>query len=452
MEPFTFEDYSARPVHSFPVDQIAGFVSSIYGTIGTLSPTDPILLTSTVEPGDNDNGYFTASNPTAEQIYQELIGLAPARGEGNATNGGRPASPTCMPAPASAFAQLRYFHAPLPDLSYRPTGDPHPRLPPGVDRAQQLSRRPPALPPGLRSDGDPSAGPARRQHHGAGDPHLVLGPRLVEHRCLAVDGGHAGPDQLPTDPAGTRLPQRDARAERRHPLLGHRPGHRPGRRSPRLAERGPPDRASTRSWSETLLQLSRVRAGHDGAHRPRPAIGRPAGHLDRLRHGGRRRLRRSPRRAEDAGDQPDRLARLARPPPICRSSMPSSSSGATASTSTRPRRPSPPGRSLAAATAGTPSGRPVRSHRSRPRRRGHHEPGSESEDGDRRAASRRPLRPREHCPLARVGPVRAAARASDRPVHQHDRSQPAERPPGTVYDRAEPHLSSPPSSVRPGRA
>jgi hypothetical protein len=116
VEPFNFEDYSTRTVHSFPVNQIAAFVNSIYGTIGSISPTDPILLNATQEPGDNDNGYFTASDPTAQQIYEELGGLFPAREKVNALESD--ATPDLIAAPAVAFAQLRDFHAPLPDLSY----------------------------------------------------------------------------------------------------------------------------------------------------------------------------------------------------------------------------------------------------------------------------------------------------------------------------------------------
>jgi hypothetical protein len=116
VEPFVFQDYSIRTVHSFPVNQIAAFVSSIYGTIGSISPTDPILLNATLAQGDNDNGYFSASNPTAQQIYEELGGLFPAGRNGDASSGA--ASPALLSAPAAAFEQLRAFHAPLSDLSY----------------------------------------------------------------------------------------------------------------------------------------------------------------------------------------------------------------------------------------------------------------------------------------------------------------------------------------------
>ena len=309
VEPFTFVDYSALPVHSFPVNQIAGFVSSIYGTIGTLSPTDPILLTSTVEPGDNDNGYFAASNPTAEQIYQELIGLAPARGEGNATNGAGP-EPDVLPAPASAFAQLRYFHAPLPDLSFAlpetPTLDFHQALT-GLNNYPAVLRLfhlvfdlKVTLPPGL-PDGNttvlvtPTWSSALGSSNTDVSPWTAAtlaptsfrptpqGPDYLNGMLGLNDASRFSVTDLDTDLAADRLDSLSVALQ-----TGQR------------AQLG-----------GDLLQLSRVRVGHDGAHRPRPAIGRPTGHLDRLRHGGRRRLRRSPRRAEDAGDQPDHLARLA---------------------------------------------------------------------------------------------------------------------------------------------
>ncbi len=199
-------DYSALPVHSFPVNQIAGLRE--LDLRDHRHPQPHRSHSAHLDRGTGGQRQRATSplpTPPPQQIYQELIGLAPARGEGNATNGAGP-EPDVLPAPASAFAQLRYFHAPLPDLSYRPTGDPHPRLPPGADRAQQLSRRPPPLPPGLRSDRYPSAGPARRRHQGAGDPDWTSALGVVEHRCLAVDGGHPDLDQFPPDPAGSRLP------------------------------------------------------------------------------------------------------------------------------------------------------------------------------------------------------------------------------------------------------
>jgi hypothetical protein len=116
VNPFVFQDYSARTVHSFPVNQIADFVSSIYGTIGSISPTDPILLNATLSPGDNDNGYFSASDPTAQKIYEELGGLFPEGRKGDTVNGD--ALPDLLSVPVSAFEQVRAFHAPLPDLSY----------------------------------------------------------------------------------------------------------------------------------------------------------------------------------------------------------------------------------------------------------------------------------------------------------------------------------------------
>ena len=265
---------------------------------------------------------------------------------------------------------------------------------------------------------------------------MDVGPRHLQHQRLAVDGGHPGPEHLPPHPAGSRLPERHARAQRCHPLLGHRPGHRPGRRSARLAQCGPPDR-SGRPVRAGVQHLPGVRAGHHRAHRPRPALRRPAGHLERVRHRGRRRVRRPPRRAEVADHRSDRLAVLAGPRQpaghLCRAAH-----------------PGPPLRRLHGVGGGANVAEPLRSLRPlhlRPERlrshchpserRGHGEPGSQPEDRDRRPRSRRSVRPREHRPVARMGPVRPAAGRSDRPLRQHHGGQPAERPSGAILHRAQ---------------
>ena len=46
VEPFTFEDYSARNIHSFPNGAIESFVSAVYGNMGSLTPSNPMILTA----------------------------------------------------------------------------------------------------------------------------------------------------------------------------------------------------------------------------------------------------------------------------------------------------------------------------------------------------------------------------------------------------------------------
>ncbi len=75
VEPFTFQDYSTRTVHSFPVNQIANFVSSIYGTIGATSPSEPILLNSTLEPRDNERLAVIWVGPTSMETPEPPMSL-----------------------------------------------------------------------------------------------------------------------------------------------------------------------------------------------------------------------------------------------------------------------------------------------------------------------------------------------------------------------------------------
>jgi hypothetical protein len=118
--PFAFKDYSKYSVYSYPVDDIVGFVSALYGNLGAQSPTDPVVVNGSLAPFDRGNNAYalTTSNPTLQQIYEELGALFPGPPSSQFTpttlpppKGGT-VPPGLINAPAKAFAELRNYQAP----------------------------------------------------------------------------------------------------------------------------------------------------------------------------------------------------------------------------------------------------------------------------------------------------------------------------------------------------
>jgi hypothetical protein len=108
--PFTFTDYSLKGVRSFPVGEIAAFVSSIYGTLGTTTPTDPIILNAGLGGRSGSGGSFTADNQALQPVYEALFGLNPPSDTGKG-----PVEFGPITVPTVAFDEVRTFHA-APDL------------------------------------------------------------------------------------------------------------------------------------------------------------------------------------------------------------------------------------------------------------------------------------------------------------------------------------------------
>lgn len=129
VESFTFQDYSTRPVATYPVATIANFVTSLYGNLAATSPTEPIVVTGSLATGSDSqrNRYaLTSSNPVLQQIYQELGALFP----GPQSSVFAPATltpstltpstkktvpPALQNAPTNALAALRTFQTPPSD-------------------------------------------------------------------------------------------------------------------------------------------------------------------------------------------------------------------------------------------------------------------------------------------------------------------------------------------------
>ncbi len=123
VEAFAFTDYSKRPLMTFPYNKITSFVSSIYGNLGAVSPTEPPVFTGSLAAGRDQYG-LTTPNKTAQQIYEELGALFPSKDQALFTPKIlKPTStstdpPPLINAPGPALAALRTFQAPLSDLTY----------------------------------------------------------------------------------------------------------------------------------------------------------------------------------------------------------------------------------------------------------------------------------------------------------------------------------------------
>ena len=124
VEPFVFQDYSLRPVHSFPVNQIAAFVGSIYGTIGSISPTDPILLNPRWHRGTMTTGTSAPRIPPPSRSTKSSAGCS--RLDGRVTGPpARPAPPCCRRRrPPSTSCEHSMPHCPtcpMPSPTHRPS-------------------------------------------------------------------------------------------------------------------------------------------------------------------------------------------------------------------------------------------------------------------------------------------------------------------------------------------
>lgn len=122
--PYKYQDFSTTPIHSFDANGVVNYISTLYGTLGASSPTDPPVLTTVrgafQGPGDN---------ATAGRLYQQLVDLTACASQGYRSNlppGVRPpdvGTPSGCAANSGAIGQAVAFHVKPPAAlePYRPT-------------------------------------------------------------------------------------------------------------------------------------------------------------------------------------------------------------------------------------------------------------------------------------------------------------------------------------------
>lgn len=136
-----YQDYSKAPIHSFNVNGVQDFVSSVYGQLGVASPLLPPVLTT-------DDGVFAgpSGNDSATEIYTWLRNLTecaaqqignPTGGEATTSIGGDQPSSVAPPLVCNRFSgaigEARAFHNRPP---YQVTSEPFPT--PAVSTAPLL--------------------------------------------------------------------------------------------------------------------------------------------------------------------------------------------------------------------------------------------------------------------------------------------------------------------------
>ena len=113
VEPFFFQDYSLSTIETFSARSVADFVASVYGSIGTNSPTDPLLLTASRETQFRS---MAAGDAASQDVIDALaeLGTVSTRGTTIGTNATSfKVSPHISVTPVSDFANLHNFHSPL---------------------------------------------------------------------------------------------------------------------------------------------------------------------------------------------------------------------------------------------------------------------------------------------------------------------------------------------------
>jgi hypothetical protein len=116
---FTFTDYSQRFINSFPAADIEAFVASLYGTLGTIAATNPLILSV---PGGRDSQVLVGGpqGSPAQDVVDALISLASVETGASTAPSVRSliTSPQSIPDPSYAFGQLRRFHEPLANPTF----------------------------------------------------------------------------------------------------------------------------------------------------------------------------------------------------------------------------------------------------------------------------------------------------------------------------------------------
>jgi len=74
VDPYTFQDFSSAPVHSYSVTQVQSYVANLYGTVGATSPTAPPIASV------SESGHVTVTSPAAlGPTFSSLVSAAGAR-------------------------------------------------------------------------------------------------------------------------------------------------------------------------------------------------------------------------------------------------------------------------------------------------------------------------------------------------------------------------------------
>jgi len=109
VEPFGFQDYSQYAVETFSAQSIADYVSALYGSIGTNSPTDPLFLSTSRE---TQYQTLTAGDAAGQDVVNALTALGSINDQTFVSNSVGRFSPHIPTTPVSDFADLHTFHRP----------------------------------------------------------------------------------------------------------------------------------------------------------------------------------------------------------------------------------------------------------------------------------------------------------------------------------------------------